>query len=165
MVIDRAGLRLRRHIEEMQAIGRVGLRNVACLTALVVLLALVALLGVQRTAVALAADGLPPGVPVPSWARGEKVHFDPAEPQNPRLAGGELAARDARTSPTDARTSPTALSAESLKYEGGPVENEPRLVLVFLGSGWEGAPALREELEATAEGLPGSGSNRRPNWR
>jgi hypothetical protein len=113
-------------------------------------LALVVLMGAQRTATALAAYGLPPGARVPSWAKGKKVHFDPAEPQNPRLASSD------QTAVTDAGTRPLGLSAESLKYEGGPVENEPRLVLIFLGVGWEGALALRHELEATAEGLPGS---------
>lgn len=142
---------LGRHIEEGRAIGWVGMRNAARLTALVALLALVTLLGVQRTAAALATDGLPPGVPVPSWAKGKKVHFDPAEPQNPRLAGGDP------TAVADTGTRPLELSAGSLKYEGGPVENEPRLVLIFLGEEWEGALALRHELEATAEGLPGSG--------
>jgi hypothetical protein len=130
-------------------------RPVALLALLV--LAMLAVAAARQTAAALAIDGLPPGVPVPAWAKGEKVHFDPAEPQNPRLAGGEPAALDAGRSPSDARTSPAALSAEGLKYEGGPVENEPRLVLVFLGEGWEGALALRHEFEATAEGLPGSG--------
>lgn len=54
---------------------------------------------------------------------------------------------------------PLAVSADSLRYYGGPVENEPRLVLVFWGEGWsygEG-PARRHELEAMADGLPGSG--------
>jgi hypothetical protein len=127
------------------------MRDGARLRALVVLLALVMLSATQRTTAALAADGLPPGVPVPSWAKGKKVHFDPAEPQNPRLAGGNP------TAVVDTGTRPLELSAESLKYEGGPVENEPRLVLIFLGEEWEGALALRHELEATAEGLPGSG--------
>ncbi len=122
--------------------------------ALVALLALVAAFAAQRSATALAADGLPPGVPVPAWAVGKDVHFDPAEPRNPRLAGDGSA-----SAAVDTGARPLQLSAESLKYEGGPVENEPRLVLVFLGAEWEagGALGLRHELEATAEGLPGSG--------
>src|SRR5271165_2514534 len=83
---------------------------------------------------AWAADGLPHGVPVPAWAKGRRVHFDPAEPQNPRLAGDGRVASNTRTS--DAEASPAALSADSMHYYGGPVENEPRLVLVFWGSGW-----------------------------
>ena len=144
----------RTHINTLRAIVPVGTRPGVRFWTFVALLALLAL-GAKGTTVALAADGLAPGVPVPSWARGEKVHFDPAEPQNPRLAGegNESAAVE-----TGAR--PLQLPAGSLKYEGGAVENEPRLVLVFLGSGWEGASALREELEATADGLPGSGYQR-----
>ncbi|MGC2373321.1 MAG: fibronectin type III domain-containing protein [Solirubrobacteraceae bacterium] len=91
-------------------------------------------------------------MPVPSWAKGKRVHFDPAEPQNPRLADGYRAR-------SDINTSPTSLPAGSLHYHGGPVENEPRLMLIFFGTGWEAgsALALRHKLEATAEGLPGSG--------
>jgi hypothetical protein len=123
-------------------------------------LALVTLLGAQRAATALAADGLPPGVPVPSWAKGKRVHFDPAEPQNPRLAGADRVASNAETAASNAEPSPAALSADSMHYYGGPVENEPRLVLVFWGSGWSSASGLEHELEATAEGLPGSGFQR-----
>jgi hypothetical protein len=139
-----------RHTEEVRASGRLGVRGAARLAALVALLVLVTLLGAQRAAMALAADGLPPGVPVPAWAKGKRVHFDPAEPQNPRLAGADWSA-------SNAETSPAALSADSMHYYGGPVENEPRLVLVFWGSGWSSWSGLEHELEATAEGLPGSG--------
>ncbi len=106
---------------------------------------------------AWAADGLPPGVPVPSWAKGKRVHFDPAEPQNPRLAGADRVALSVETAASNAEASPAVLSADSMHYYGGPVENEPRLVLVFWGSGWSSASGLEHELEATAEGLPGSG--------
>ncbi|HUN77546.1 MAG TPA: fibronectin type III domain-containing protein [Solirubrobacteraceae bacterium] len=145
-----------RHTEEVRAIGRVGVRGAARLAALVALLALVTL-GAQSAATALAADGLPPGVPVPSWAKGRRVHFDPAEPQNPRLAGADRVASSAETAVSDGEASPDALSADSMHYYGGPVENEPRLVLVFWGSGWSSSPGLEHELEAAAEGLPGSG--------
>lgn len=116
------------------------------------LLALVLLLAAHGTAVALATDGLPPGVPVPSWAKGKKVHFYPPEPPNPRVTRG---------APTgsSAKVGSLASSAPRLQYWGGVVENEPRLVLVFYGAGWEAGSALtlRHELEATAESLPGSG--------
>jgi hypothetical protein len=116
------------------------------------LLALAVLLGAHGTAAALAADGLPPGVPVPAWAKGKKVHFYPAEPPNHRVIRGKP------TGP-GAKAASLAPSAPRLQYWGGVVENEPRLVLVFYGQGWEGgsALALRHELEATAESLPGSG--------
>jgi hypothetical protein len=116
------------------------------------LLALAVLLGAQRTAAALAADGLPPGVPVPAWAKGKKVHFYPAEPPNPRVTRGEPTG-------SSAKVGSLASSAPRLQYWGGVVENEPRLVLVFYGAGWEAgsALALRHELEATAESLSGSG--------
>jgi hypothetical protein len=117
---------------------------------LVALLALVGVAAAQLPPPAWAADGLPPGVPVPSWAKGKRVHFDPAEPQNPRLAGADRAA-------PNAEASPAALSADSMHYYDGPVENEPRLVLVFWGSGWSSSSGLEHELEATAEGLLGSG--------
>lgn len=114
--------------------------------------ALVVLLVAHGTAVARAVDGLPPGVPIPSWAKGKKVHFDPAEPQSPRLAGGGAAA-------SSAKITPLTSSPPRLQYWGGLVQNEPRLVLVFLGEEWESGSALarRHELEATAESLPGSG--------
>jgi hypothetical protein len=119
-------------------------------------MALPTLLGVaEEPAPAWAADGLPPGMPVPSWATGKRVHFDPAEPRNPRLAGDGRIASAAGTS--NAETSPAALSADSMHYYGGPVENEPRLVLVFWGAGWSSRSGLEHELETTAEGLPGSG--------
>lgn len=116
------------------------------------LLALVVLLAAQRTAAALAADGLPPGVPVPSWVVGKKVHFYPAEPPNHRVTRGEPIG-------SSAKVGALASAAPRLQYWGGVIENEPRLVLVFYGAGWEGgsALALRHELEATAESLPGSG--------
>jgi len=121
--------------------------------AVVLLVALLALLGVATVRLpppAWAADGLPLGVPVPSWAKGKRVHFDPAESHNPRLAGTDRAA-------PNAEASPAALSADSMHYYDGPVESEPRLVLVFWGSGWSSSSGLEHELEATAEGLPGSG--------
>jgi hypothetical protein len=123
------------------------------------LLPVLLLLGVHQTAAALAADGLPPGVPVPAWARGKKVHFDAAEPQNPRLASGgagavETAGGEGMASSVKVR--PLTSSPPRLQYWGGLVESEPRLVLVFLGQQWEYDLTLRHELEATAESLPGS---------
>lgn len=127
---------------------------------MVLSLALFVLLTAHGTA-ALATDGLPPGVPVPAWAKGKRVHFDPAEPQNPRLAGGE--AGPAETPGGGAATSiakaqPLTSSPPRLVYHGGTIQNEPHLMLVFLGEEWESgsALALRRELEATAESLPGS---------
>jgi hypothetical protein len=115
------------------------------------LLALVMLLAAHGTAAALAADGLPHGVPVPSWARGKRVHFDPAESRNPRLAGGEPATSNAKVGPLTSSPPP-------LQYHGGLVQNEPHLMLIFYGEEWESgsALALRHEIEATAESLPGS---------
>jgi hypothetical protein len=97
---------------------------------------------------AAAEDGLPPGVPVPSWAKGKLVHFEPAEPHGHQRQAGEADGLGAE-----------AAGGTRLKYEGGPVENEPVLMLVFLGEEWEAGAALarRHELEATAEDLPGSG--------
>ncbi len=141
------------HTGATRAIKAVGKRGVVLLVTLV---ALTALLGAAAApAPAWAADGLPPGVPVPLWAKGKRVHFDPAEPQNPRLAGDGRRASNTPTSQAEA--SPAALSADSMHYYDGPVENEPRLVLVFWGSGWSSRSGLEHELEATAEGLPGSG--------
>jgi hypothetical protein len=144
---------LLRHIERVQVIARVGRRDAARLPALVVLLTLAVLLAAHGTTAALAADGLPPGVPVPAWAKGKKVHFYPAEPPpNPRVTRGEPTG-------SSAKVGSLASAIPRLQYWGGVVENEPRLVLVFYGAGWEGgsALALRHELEATAESLPGSG--------
>lgn len=140
----------------------------------VLLLALVVLLGAQRPVAASAADGLPPGVPVPAWAKGKWVHFEPAENRPPTVdtslavrawrAQSRLPAARTRTaqgepSAARAQAGELALSEGSLRYFGGPVENEPRLVLVFWGKGWtsEPGPALAHQLEAMAEGLPGSG--------
>lgn len=154
--------RLRRHIKGIQAVVCVGTRDVVRLAALVALLALVTLLGAQRAATALATDGLPPGVPVPAWAKGKRVHFDPAEPQNPRLAGGEAGVGGASgdgAAASSAKARPLTSSPPRLLYHGGTIQNEPHLMLVFLGEEWESgsALALRRELEATAESLPGSG--------
>ncbi len=150
-----------RHTEEGRASGRLDVRGAARLAALVALLALVTLLGAQRTATALAADGLPPGVPVPAWAKGKKVHFDPAEPQNPRLAGGDAGLGDTAggaDAASSAKVGPLTSSPPRLLYHGGTIQNEPHLMLVFLGEEWESgyALSLRHELEATAESLPGS---------
>jgi len=113
------------------------------------LLALVMLAATHGTAAALAADGLPPGVPVPAWAFGKKVHFDPAEGPSRRLPS--------KAATSSAKVGLLTSSAPRLRYWGGLVENEPRLVLVFLGEQWEDDLALRHELEATAGSLPGSG--------
>jgi hypothetical protein len=151
----------RRHTEEGRASGRLGVRGAARLAALVALLALVTLLSAQRAATALAANGLPPGVPVPTWAKGKKVHFDPAEPQNPRLAGGDAGLGEAAggaVAASSAKVAPFTSSPQRLLYHGGTIQNEPHLMLVFLGEEWESGSALslRHELEATAESLPGS---------
>jgi hypothetical protein len=159
------GRALRRHIEGLRAISRVRIGDRARLAALVALLALVTLLGAQRAATALAADGLPPGVPVPAWAKGKRVRFDPAEPQNPQLAGGEAGAGEAaggEAAASSAGARPLTSSPPRLLYHGGTIQNEPHLMLVFLGEEWESgsALALRRELEATAESLPGSNYQR-----
>ena len=138
-----------------RTIKTLGKRGVVLLVTLVALPVLVGVAAAQAPPPAWATDGLPPGVPVPAWAKGKRVHFDPAEPQNPRLAGDGRVASNTRTS--EAEASPAALSANSMHYYGGPVENGPRLVLVFWGSGWSSRSGLEHELEATAEGLPGSG--------
>jgi hypothetical protein len=148
---------LRRHTRGTLAIKAVGKRGVVVLVTLVALQVVVGVAAAQVPPPAWAADGLPPGVPVPPWAKGKRVHFDPAEPRNPRLSGAAQAASDTETAASNAETSPAALSADSMHYYGGPVENEPRLVLVFWGKGWSNSPGLEHELEATAEGLPGSG--------
>ncbi len=114
----------------------------------------------QRPAVATAVDGLPRGVPVPAWAKHRWVYFDPAEThsRSRQRMPSPAPTRDRRAA-LPKQAGALALSADSLRYYGGPVENEPRLVLVFWGEGWsygEG-PARRQELEAMADGLPGSG--------
>lgn len=145
---------------------------VALQGALALLLALAVLLAAHGTAVALAADGLPPGVPVPSWAKGKRVQFDPAEPQNPRLAGGdgglgetarldEARLSDAAggvTAASSAEADPLTSAPPRLQYHGGAIQNEPHLMLVFLGDEWESGSdlSLRHELETTAEDLTGS---------
>ncbi len=144
----------------MRTIGPAGMRGAtrpAALVALVVLAVLV-VAAAQQTAVASATDGLPPGVPVPAWAKGHWVHFDPAEPPRPPSTQGSPSTPRPQGK-TAAKARPLTSTTEPLRYYGGPVENEPRLVLVFWGEGWsygEG-PALRRELEAMAEGLPGPG--------
>jgi hypothetical protein len=150
-----------RHTEEGRASGRLGMRGAVRLATLVALLALVTLLGAQRAVTALAADGLPPGVPVPAWAKGKRVHFDPAEPQNPRLAGGDAGLGEAAGGAAVASSAgvrPLMSSPPRLQYHGGTIQNEPHLMLVFLGKEWESgsALALRRELEMTAESLAGS---------
>ena len=145
------------HTRGTPVIKAVGNRGAVLLVTLVALLALMGFAAAQVPPSAWAADGLPPGVPVPSWAKGKRVHFDPAEPRNPRLAAVDRVSSNAETAASNAETSPAALSADSMHYYGGPVENEPRLVLVFWGSGWSSWSGLEHELEATAEGLPGSG--------
>jgi hypothetical protein len=112
------------------------------------LLALVLLAAAHGTPAAWAVDGLPPGVPVPSWAKGQRVRFEPAEANGPRKAIGRPAASSGKVSPLT--------SSSRLQYHGGLVEYQPRLVLVFMGKQWEDDLALRHELEATAESLPGS---------
>ena len=130
--------------------------------AFALLLALVVLAAAHVPAAALAADGLPPGVPVPAWAKGKRVHFDPAEPQNPRLAGGGAGGvagtAGAEATASSAKVRPLTSSPPRLQYWDGTIQNEPHLMLVFLGEEWESgsALALRRELEATAESLPGS---------
>lgn len=126
--------------------------------------ALVMLLAAHGTAVAPAADGLPPGVPVPAWAKGKRVHFEPVEPPSPGLkhgrASGPVPDGRAAVGPVASRAKvvPLTSSPPRLRYWGETVQNEPRLVLVFLGEEWEngGAVSVRHELEATAESLPGS---------
>ncbi len=124
------------------------------------LLALTMLPAAHGTAVALAADGLPPGVPVPAWAKGKRVHFDLAEPHSPRRVGGDvrLGAAGGVMAASSAKVAPLTSSPPRLLYHGGTIQNEPHLMLVFLGQEWESGSALslRHELEATAESLPGS---------
>jgi hypothetical protein len=119
--------------------------------------ALVGVVAAQAPTPAWAADGLPPGVPVPSWAKGKRVHFDPAEPPRHPLVQDRYEPQNRSSTQGRASRLQPALTTESLAYFGGPVENEPRLVLVFWGAGWSSAPGLEHELEAMAEGLPGSG--------
>ncbi|HEY5288082.1 MAG TPA: fibronectin type III domain-containing protein [Solirubrobacteraceae bacterium] len=143
------------------------------------LLALILLLAAHGTSAAFAADGLPPGVPVPAWAKGKRVHFDPTEPQNSRLADDELGARaQARAgagagagvgagagavaggaaAALSAGVRPLTSSPSRLTYHGGTIQNEPHLMLVFLGEEWEHGSdlTLRHKLETTAEDLTGS---------
>src|ERR1700722_8821336 len=124
-------------------------------------LALVLLLAAHGPAAALAARGPPRGVQVPAWAKGRNVHFDPAGPQNPRLVGGGAGADETvggEATASSAKVRPLTSSPSRLQYHGGTIQNEPHLMLVFLGEEWESgsALALRHELEATAESLPGS---------
>ncbi len=75
-------------------------------------------------------DGLPSGIPVPLWAAGKSIHFDPARP----VAGV--------TEPGLAELAQPLLTPEEerLKYFEGPVEYEPRLFLIFWGSNWNKEP-------------------------
>jgi hypothetical protein len=87
-------------------------------------------------------DGLPPGVPVPSWAVGKQIHF---------------AAAQATSSLAEPGVSP--LVAEGpLKYFKGPVGDEPALFLIFWGKNWTTEPGkeLKKELLKLYEGLGGS---------
>ena len=122
------------------------------------LLALVMLLAAHGTPDARAADGLPPGVPIPSWAKGKEIHFEPEEPHKPSHGGDPAAAGRPVAKPTasGANVNPFTSSSPRLRYEGGLVQNEPRLVLVFMGKQWENDLSLRHELEGTAESLPSS---------
>ncbi len=147
--------------ERATALSAPRARPPACWRVFALLLALVAVAAAHGTATALAADGLPPGVPVPAWAKGKKVHFDPAEPQNTRLAGDDAGGGEAAggaVAASSAKVAPFTSSPQRLLYHGGTIQNEPHLMLVFLGEEWESgsALALRRELEATAERLPGS---------
>ncbi|HEX3692598.1 MAG TPA: hypothetical protein VHU13_04585 [Solirubrobacteraceae bacterium] len=137
-------------------------RRVATLRlTLVVLLALALVMPAALTLgsdSARAADGLAPGVPLPAWARsGRWVHFDPAvsaaTPATPRAARAHAA------QPSSPGAAQPSVSGQALTYDGGPVENEPKLVLIFWGKGWGSGRGveLRGELEAMADGLAGSG--------
>jgi hypothetical protein len=122
------------------------------------LLALVIILAAHGTPSARAADGLPPSVPVPSWAKGKRIHFEPKEPRKPshRSGAASVGRPVAVQTASGADVNPLTSSSPRLRYGGGLVQNEPRLVLVFMGKQWENDLTLRHELEATAESLPGS---------
>lgn len=77
------------------------------------------------------------------------MHFEAAATRGPDRAAAAGAAPAVEAAPLSS-------SSARLQYHGGLVESEPRLVLVFMGSQWEGDTALRQELEATAQSLPGS---------
>jgi hypothetical protein len=115
-----------------------------------VALALLAWLSTPGAAAASPENGLPPGVPTPPWA-GAQAHFDPPRPHGPGIpAGGSEQA--------DAKLPSLALPPESLEYFGGPVQAEPRLMLIFWGGSWNVEPGLglSRQLEAMANGLKGS---------
>src|SRR6185312_3415322 len=115
-----------------------GRQTVAAMGAL--LAALIALMAVHGNCPALAADGLPPGVPVLAWAKGKRVHFEAAATSTRRAADP----RDDRAlrGVADTAASPLSSSTPRLQYWGGTVQNEPHLMLVFLGEEWESGSDL-----------------------
>jgi hypothetical protein len=104
--------------------------------------ALLALWGAAPAFAEESNDGLPPGVPLPSWAVGKQIHFDPTRP-----AGGP--AEPGMAEP---------LAETSLLYFNGPVEVEPSLFLIFWGKKWKEEPGqgLKTQLLKMYEGLGGS---------
>jgi sugar lactone lactonase YvrE len=94
-------------------------------------------------------DGLPPGVPLPTWAVGQEIHFEPQRTSVPSstLGGG---------GPGEKALAP---EVKELKYWGGLAQTTPRVALIFWGKNWTIEPgnALRVELESMFKALPGSG--------
>jgi hypothetical protein len=135
--------------------GCVCIRHRWGLTAATVLLT--ALAGAMSADAAASRDGLPPGTPIPAWAAGKVIHFDPAVPAGAR--GSPNAGRFATAASPIAPA--VKASASTLDYGGGPVQNRPHVVVVFWGTGWEQEPGLgvKRELETMYDGLAGS------NWQ
>lgn len=103
-----------------------------------------------RATAAFAEDGLPPGVPVPSWAVGDRIHFDPVPtPTSPSPTSGGVGAGE----------KPLAPELKEIKYWGGLVQTTPRVALIFWGKNWENEPgkALRQQLVSLFRTTPGSG--------
>jgi hypothetical protein len=97
------------------------------------LLALLLMLGLFTGGLALypsgasATEGLPPGLPVPSWAANKPVHFLP--PANARSKESTLGGSSGGISPQLA-----GQKGETIKYHGGPVQTAPELYLLFWGN-------------------------------
>jgi hypothetical protein len=97
--------------------------------------------------VALAEDGLPPGVPVPAWAVGKHVHFFPAPRRRAEVLASEESQQELspQLSPAVVGT-PFCYGKDKLCYWGGPIQHEPQLYVIFWGEAFEQGPPATQEL-------------------
>jgi sugar lactone lactonase YvrE len=115
--------------------------------------------------------GLPPGLPMPSWAKHRAVYFLPparskwgvrpeatekpavgpslpkAPNGNPGLSGGQ--------NELGSRCTGSYCPPPPLRYLGGKVQHEPKVHLIFWGKNWTESPgsSTRTEIVAMLEGL------------